>query len=258
MGSRGNATSAYAMMIIGRIISGFGNAILSTSVPLYQSEISPAARRGGLVVMNHIGFIVGLSAAFWAGYGMSFWSTGKGVDLSWRLSIGVQFIPAILFVVGLPFVPESPRWLLEKGRVPEAEKCLQFLRGCEHDPEAIESELRIIKEHIEIHKAMSLTSWRALFTDRDLFARLWRVALLQFMAQMCGSTAMKYYLPANFIALGLGKQLALLAGGIESSLKVGCTIIEMFIIDRIGRRYSLILGSAIMSVALLVSLHPQN
>ena len=75
------------------------------------------------------------------------------------------------------------------------------------------------------------------------------------MAQMCGATAMKYYLPTNFIALGLGKQLSLLASGIESSLKVGCTIIESLIIDRVGRKGTLLLGSTIMAVALLVSLH---
>ena len=91
-----------------------------------------------------------------------------------------------------------------------------------------------------------------MFTDRDLFARLWRAALLQFMAQMCGATAIKYYLPTNFLALGLGKELSLLASGIESSLKVGCTIMEMLIIDKVGRRRTLLLGSVVMSVACLV------
>lgn len=73
------------------------------------------------------------------------------------------------------------------------------------------------------------------------------------MAQMCGATAVKYYLPTIFLALGLGKQLSLLASGIESSLKVGCTIIESLIIDRVGRRGTLLLGSTIMTIALLVS-----
>ncbi len=65
---------------------------------------------------------------------------------------------------------------------------------------------------------------------------------------------MKYYLPMNFLALGLGKQLSLLASRIESSLKVGCTIIESLIIDRMGRKATLILRSAIMAIALLVSM----
>lgn len=74
------------------------------------------------------------------------------------------------------------------------------------------------------------------------------------MAQMCGNTAMKYYLPQIFIDLGLGRQLSLMIGGVESTLKIGCTIIEMLIIDRIGRRSTLIIGCVVMGVALAVSI----
>lgn len=72
------------------------------------------------------------------------------------------------------------------------------------------------------------------------------------MAQMCGATAMKYYLPTLFKALGLGRRLSLLAGGIESTLKIGCTILEMLIIDRVGRRVTLGAGAAVMAFAMLV------
>ena len=104
-----------------------------------------------------------------------------------------------------------------------------------------------------MHTSIAETSWTILFRDKALFARLWRGAVLQFMAQMCGATAIKYYLPTIFIALGLSKDLSLLASGIESTLKIGCTIMEMFLVDRIGRRWTLLLGSGIMSVAMLVS-----
>ena len=103
-----------------------------------------------------------------------------------------------------------------------------------------------------MHTSIEETSWKVLFTDRDLFARLWRVALLQFMAQMCGATAIKYYLPTLFIQLGLSTELSLLASGIESTLKIGCTIMEMLLVDRLGRRGTLILGAVTMSIALLV------
>lgn len=105
-----------------------------------------------------------------------------------------------------------------------------------------------------MHTSIEETSWKVLFTDRDLRARLWRVALLQFMAQMCGATAIKYYLPTLFIQLGLSTQLSLLASGIESTLKIGCTIMEMLLVDRLGRRGTLILGAVIMSIALLASI----
>lgn len=74
------------------------------------------------------------------------------------------------------------------------------------------------------------------------------------MAQMCGATAIKYYLPTVFLALGLSKDLSLMAGGIESTLKIGCTIFEMLVIDRLGRRNTLMLGSAVMTLAMLVCL----
>jgi hypothetical protein len=140
---------------------------------------------------------------------------------------------------------------MDKGRYEEALSSLEWLRASKND-ENVQLELDDIKDNLDYHRANSITSWKVLFTNSDLFARTWRIALLQFMAQMCGSTAMKYYLPTNFIALGLGKELSLLASGIESSLKVGCTIIEMQLVDRVGRRLSLIAGAAIMAMALLV------
>lgn len=257
-GARGTPSQALAMMILGRIIAGLGNAVLSTSVPLYQSEIAPASRRGALVVMNHIGLVTGLAVAFWVGYGLSFYGSSPGEagwDVSWRLSVAVQFIPAVIFISGLPFCVETPRWLLEKGRVSAARSSLVFLRGRESSPLLVEPELQSIISNIQYHHSISpaARTWRVLFSDKDLFARLWRVALLQFMAQMCGATAMKYYLPTNFIALGLSKTTALLAGGIESTLKIGCTIIEAFLIDRLGRRGTLLLGTGFMAVAMLIN-----
>lgn len=72
------------------------------------------------------------------------------------------------------------------------------------------------------------------------------------MAQMCGATAIKYYLPTVFLALGLSKDLSVMAGGIESTLKIGCSVIEMLIIDKLGRRRTLLIGSSLMSFSMLV------
>jgi MFS family permease len=72
------------------------------------------------------------------------------------------------------------------------------------------------------------------------------------MAQMCGATAMKYYLPTLFNKLGLNHRLSLLIGGVESTLKIGCTIIEMLVIDKFGRRATIIAGCTVMTFAMLV------
>jgi len=243
---------AFAMMIVGRIISGVGLAVVSTAVPLYQSEIAPARKRGRYVVMNHIGMVTGLAIAFWIGYGVSFWDSPHGKHVGWRLSICLQYIAAVIFMVGLPFLPETPRWLVENGNVPKAESTLRYLRAGAFSEAEIDTELAEIRDSVEIREA-SRETWVSLFTQRDLFDRLWRAALLQFMAQMCGATAMKYYLPTLFTKLGLGHRLSLMASGIESTLKIGCTLVEVLAIDRCGRRITLITGCAIMSFAMLVS-----
>ncbi|KAF3937840.1 hypothetical protein ABW19_dt0207195 [Dactylella cylindrospora] len=253
---------ALAIMIVGRIVSGFGTSIIATTVPLYQSEISPAKERGKFVIMNHVGFVTGLAVAFWVGYAFSFWTTGKGTYLAWRLSMAAQYIPALMFITGVPFTPESPRWLVDHNRLDEARYAMAWIRGTT-DYEKIQGEIDTIVENVRFHKENDIRSWKVLFTDRHLFARLWRATFLQFIAMMSGATAIKYYLPTNFKALGLSTKLALLAGGIESTLKIGCTLIAMIMIDRLGRRQNLIIGAGIMSISLLINgilpqIYPNN
>jgi hypothetical protein len=156
-------------------------------------------------------------------------------------------------MAGLPFCPETPRWLVEKGRFEQARKSLEYFREGSHSPAEVEAEFTHITQNVEEYKSKN-TSWKALFTQRDLFDRLWRASLLQFMAQMCGATAMKYYLPTLFGKLGIEHELTLLISGVESTLKIGCTIIEMFIIDRFGRRATILLGCTAMTFAMLVGL----
>lgn len=144
-----------------------------------------------------------------------------------------------------------PRWLVEHGRSEEALGTLQFYREGYSTPDEVDMELAAIERSVSVFRISGLT-WTSLFSDRSLFARMWRAALLQFMAQMCGATAMKYYLPALFKALGFNHRVSLLAGGIESTLKTGCTVLEMLIIDKVGRKITLVAGATVMAFALLV------
>ena len=93
----------------------------------------------------------------------------------------------------------------------------------------------------------------SLLREAPLRARLWRALLLQFMAQMCGATAMKYYLPTLLRALGLPTRLALMAGAVEMTAKIAMTVVEMWVIDRFGRRACLVGGCLVMGAAMLVS-----
>ncbi|KAI0517917.1 general substrate transporter [Xylaria bambusicola] len=243
---------AYSMMIVGRVISGLGIGMISTSVPLYQSEVAPAGKRGKYVVLNHVGFVVGLASGFWVGYGVTFWSdSAYGQYVSWRFSLAINLVPSLIFGVGLPFLPETPRWLVEHGYYDRALRSLHWLREGSFTNEQIHAELARIRDDVEEYKGY--TSWTMLFRDPNLFSRLWRASLLQFMAQMCGAAAMKYYLPTLLEKLGLSTRVALMAGGIESTLKIGMTIIEMLLIDRLGRRVTLVSGTLAMGFALLIN-----
>ncbi|KAJ2970289.1 hypothetical protein NUW58_g9741 [Xylaria curta] len=269
---------AYSMMIAGRIISGIGIGMVSTSVPLYQSEVAPAGKRGKYVVLNHVGFVIGLATGFWVGYGVTFWSnTAYGQYISWRFSLAINLIPSFIFGVGLPFLPETPRWLIEHGHHEKALISLHWLREDSFTNEQIHLELSRIHDDVEEYRELGM-SWLSLFRDPNLFSRLWRASLLQFMAQMvssedpgrkvlvrvlsrlvvsftrgCGAAAMKYYLPTLLEKLGLSTRVALLAGGIESTLKIGMTVIEMLLIDRLGRRITLVSGTLAMAIALLIN-----
>ncbi|KAH0835985.1 hypothetical protein FOPE_04243 [Fonsecaea pedrosoi] len=242
-----------SMMIIGRIIAGLGTSLVACAVPLYLSEISPARTRGAFVACNQIGIVAGISVAFWIGYGFSHWTTGRGVDLQWRLSVIMQFVPAVLYLALIPFFPESPRWLMEQDRVDDAAKALAALRGHSSNVVSIQSELDEIHANILWHKTHSVKSVRVLFTDRPLFARLWRAWTLNFLQQMSGASGIRYYLPSNFSAAGTSKELSLLASGIDGTVQVACTIVGLLLIDRIGRRWALSSSAAIMAFSLMIN-----
>jgi hypothetical protein len=114
-------------------------------------------------------------------------------------------------------------------------------------------ELNDVENDVAQRRTATEQGWTVLFTNRPLFNRLWRASLLQFMAQMCGNTSMKYYLPSIFMSLGIERKLTLMIGSIENALKIGCTVIDTWMVDRYGRRLTLVLSCLVMSAALLVS-----
>ncbi|KAK1491619.1 hypothetical protein CCUS01_14233, partial [Colletotrichum cuscutae] len=245
-------STARGTMLAGRLISGVGVAVVSTSVPLYQAEISPAHKRGHFVTLNHVGFIAGIALGFWVGYFMRFWSSDAGLFYGWRLTILLEIIPAMIFGLGLPWVPETPRWLVEHGRKDQARSTLRWLREGSFDDDEIEHEFSaIIKSVDEYHQSGS--NWLSLFRQKPLFNRLWRATLLQFMASSCGATAIKYFLPWLLEQHGIFSHTALLISATESTVKIGFTVLEMFIIDRFGRRKCLVAGCIIMAFSLLIN-----
>ncbi|KAM3459911.1 hypothetical protein NHJ6243_006447 [Beauveria neobassiana] len=200
-----------------------------------------AAQVGTLVLC--LGALVMAAAA--GRYALGIMVVGRGIC---GLGVGVVSTTVPLY--------QRPRWLLQTGDMEKASKVLHWLREDVDEPADIAHELHAINRDIEAYRqgqdsffAKSL----ALFREKPLFARMWRAFLLQFMAQMCGATAIKYYLPTLLKALGLGTRLALMAGAVEMTAKIGLTVVEMWIIDRFGRKACLAGGSVVMAVAMLIN-----
>ncbi|KIJ26124.1 hypothetical protein M422DRAFT_272817 [Sphaerobolus stellatus SS14] len=152
-------TTGYLMMVIGRITSGFGVGLLSTIVPIYQSEVSPAEHRGALACMEFTGNILGYASSVWVDYFCSFIES----DVSWRLPLSMQCIIGAILAVGSLFMPESPRWLIDTGKDDEGLIVIADLRGGNLDDAAARREFEEIKEIVEAERSAGDRTYAAMW-----------------------------------------------------------------------------------------------
>lgn len=233
------ATSThFAGFVAARLIGGLavGGAILIA--PVYIAEIAPAARRGGLVSLNQLMIVIGISASFFSNYAL------LGLEHNWRWMLGVLAIPALLYFLLLLRVPESPRWLLLKNRDAEARQVLASVQG-----EALaQDSMREIRESFGRNTATR--GFRGLIEPR--LRRVLVIAFgLAFFQQITGINAIFYYLPTIFAQAGGGLSDAFRQAVIVGLVNVGMTLVAIRFVDRLGRRPLLIAGVAGMAVSLL-------
>lgn len=221
-----------ALLIAGRIFLGLGVGGSSALVPVYLSEMAPAKARGRLAGLNQLMIVTGLLL----GYGVNFLLAGTG---DWRLMLASGALPAILLVAGLPFLPESPRWLMTKGRRDEAARLLYATRSAEEAAADIEAITRV--------EAQS-SRW-------ELLAKWVRPAVIvgigiPILCQATGVNMVTYYAPTIFDSLRLPHENALIFTIILGTIKVVSVVIGLQFIDRVGRKKLLVGGSACMAVSM--------
>lgn len=124
----------------GRVLTGLGVGASSMIIPIYISECAPAAIRGRLVGMFEIMLQIALVFGFWVNYGVQ-QNISPDTDTQWRIPVGIQFVPAGLLLLSMPWVPESPRWLVSMGRSEKALTALSWIRNLPQDNEYVLSEL---------------------------------------------------------------------------------------------------------------------
>lgn len=241
-------TIGFWTMLIGRITSGFGVGLLSTIVPIYQSEISPPDHRGALACMEFTCNIVGYSLSVWTDY---FCSYIEG-DLSWRIPLFVQCVIGAILAAGSLLMPESPRWLIDADREVDGLRVIADLHGGELDDPTAIAEYDEIREKVrEDRESGEGRSYRVMWSKYK--RRVLLAMSSQAFAQLNGINVISYYAPRVFEEAGwIGRQ-AILMTGINSVIYVLSTIPPWYLVDRWGRRAILLSGAVIMAAALVAT-----
>jgi len=227
----------WSALVFFRFIGGLGIGGSSVLGPMYIAEIAPAKWRGRLVGCFQFNVVFGILLAYFSNYLIG--TLGFG-DAEWRWKLGISALPAVLFLVMLLRIPESPRWLVKKGRTQEARDVLR-LTGEEN----ADQELREIVESIDAEHVTS----DALFTAKYRLPIFLAVTIGMFN-QLSGINAILYYLNSIFAYAGFSK-----VSGDLQSVAIGATnllftMIAMSVIDKVGRKTMLLIGSVGMALCL--------
>lgn len=240
------ATQSSDFILVARVITGFGTGALTGITPVLVSETSSADHRGGFLGYVFIANYLGISVAYWLSFGLAFINNGYS-DIRWRFLLAFQCVPALLLLVGVKALPDSPRYLASVGRHDDAREVLTHIRGG-YTPE-IEQEFLEIVAVAKDSKPSSPMQFAKILVGRGgnpgahLTRRAWLCMMLQIMASWSGITAVTAYAPTLLRAAGYSTLTQNgLAGGLNTVGIIG-TIISAQIVDRLGRRTCLMMGS---------------
>jgi MFS transporter, SP family, arabinose:H+ symporter len=221
-------------LVFFRLVGGLGIGGSSVLGPMYIAEIAPAKWRGRLVGFFQFNVVLGILLAYFSNYLMGLMRFG---DLEWRWKLGVAGVPAALFLLMLFGIPRSPRWLVKKRRVEEAREVLRMT-----GEENYEQELQDIIASIDLEHA----------AQDKLFSRKYRLPIFLAVSigmfnQLSGINAILYYLNDIFARAGFSKVSGDLQAVAVGATNLAFTILAMSVIDRLGRKKLLLVGSVGMA-----------
>ncbi len=211
-----------------RFIGGLGIGVSTIAVPTYITEISPAKNRGKLVGLYQFNLVFGMLIAFLSNYYLNIFDQN-----SWRYMIGAEAIPAFLYLGFSFFLPSSPRWLISKGENKKAEKILNQINSI--------SKTKIIIKEIE-DDLKNFSSNESIFLKKYRFILILAFAIA-FFNQFSGINTVLYYAPRIFEETGLGKDASLFNSIILGVTNLIFTCLGVILIDRIGRKKLMLIGS---------------
>lgn len=228
----------FTTFVIFRIIAGVSVGSASMLAPMYISEIAPPEWRGRMVSFNQLATFTGQALAFVSN---NFLYNIGGTD-NWRYMLGIMIIPSGLFLICLLFIPESPRWLVIMDKKDNALKILTKINGKERAKTELE-EIIYSVQHLALGKFSELFKGK-------MFKIMIIGILLAVFQQVTGINVIMYYAPAIFKSTGMGNESALFNTMIMGLVNLTFTIISILLIERLGRRLLMMIGSAGMGLFL--------
>jgi MFS transporter, SP family, arabinose:H+ symporter len=225
------ASDVYIFMAF-RVLGGLAIGASSVVAPMYITEIAPAKNRGKLVATFQFNIVFGILMAYLSNYLLQ----GVGGNDSWRLMLGVIAIPALIYCILVFFVPESPRWLMvHRGDYGAARKILEI-----SDPVGVDEAIIDIQKTVELdHQKESVSA----FLSKRFSVPIFLAVLIAFFNQMSGINAVIYFAPRVFELAGIGKQAAFLQSAGIGLVNMIFTMAGLYLIDRIGRKQLMLIGS---------------
>ncbi|KAI1075299.1 general substrate transporter [Whalleya microplaca] len=233
------AAFGLPQMIVGRIIAGIGNGINTSTAPIWQGETSKASWRGKLIVIEMIMNVFGFSLSNWVTFGMSY-APGS---VAWRFPLALQFIFILTLFATVPWLPESPRWMIGKGRIKEANAILADLEGMEVQDPYIVTQSKEIQWAVNFERENTVP-WSMLLRGKTssnsgtcTIRRLLLGMGTQAMQQFSGINVTSYYLPLVLIrSVGLEDKTARLLAACNSVSYLLFSLIGIPNVERWGRR----------------------
>ena len=248
---------SYEMLYVARIIGGIAFGAALVLAPIYIAEISTAENRGKLVSLQQLNIVFGFFAAFLSNYFFNKYNTTDSTFLTdenvWRWMLGVELIPAIIYFVFLFFVPKSPRWLYLNQNFAEAKKVLIKIHGVDRGS----IEIAAIEKNIHLDENKSKLKIRDLLKSSLRFILVIGL-IVGVLQQITGINAVYFYATSIFKQTGIGTDAAFSSGVLLSTISVIFTFVAIYLIDRMGRRPLLLIGTAGIAVSLLVCAYGFN
>jgi SP family arabinose:H+ symporter-like MFS transporter len=247
--------TSFSFLIVARMIGGFGVGASLILAPMYIAEIAPAHLRGRMVSFNQLNIVIGISAAFFSNLmvlklGKSDASWAQALQFgphNWRWMLGLETLPAVLYFFSLFAVPESPRWLIMRGRDAQA---LDTMKRALGETEAA-VQLQTIKTSIAAEAGRQKTPLAELFIPamRKVLLIGLVVGIIQ---QITGINAVFFYAPMIFQQSGLGTDAAFMQAVVVGLINVVFTVVAISLVDKLGRKPLLTGGLAGIALSMLL------